>query len=72
MKKITFLLIILGLLTMAGCKQNATYPVAQKGSVVDDYFGTKIADPYRWMENDTTKEVADWVKAENELTFNYL
>jgi protease II len=32
----------------------------------------KVADPYRWMENDTTKAVADWVKAENEVTFGFL
>ena len=48
------------------------YPVASKGPVVDDYHGTKVADPYRWMENLDSKEVADWVKAENSVTFEYL
>lgn len=49
------------------------YPVTKKDTTVkDDYFGTSVADPYRWLENDTSKETADWVKAENEVTQNYL
>jgi prolyl oligopeptidase len=49
-----------------------TYPVAQKGGVVDDYHGTKVSDPYRWMESLDSKEVADWVAAENRVTEPYL
>ena len=48
------------------------YPQTQKDSTVDDYFGTKVADPFRWLENDTATEVIDWVKKENEVTQNYL
>jgi prolyl oligopeptidase len=48
------------------------YPVSQKGDVVDTLFGTAVADPYRWMENDTAKATADWVKAQNEVTFGFL
>lgn len=48
------------------------YPETKKVNVVDDYFGTKINDSYRWLENDTSKETADWVKAQNALTQNYL
>lgn len=48
------------------------YPVTRKGDVVDTYFGTKIPDPYRWLEDDRSEETAAWVKAENEVTFNYL
>ncbi|MDA9072170.1 prolyl oligopeptidase family serine peptidase [bacterium] len=48
------------------------YPEVRKDSVVDDYFGTLIADPYRWLENDTSEETAAWVKAQNEVTFDYL
>lgn len=48
------------------------YPKVKKDSVVDNYFGTEVADPYRWLENDTSKETAEWVKAQNEVTFDYL
>ena len=51
-----------------------TYPQTRRDDVVDDYFGTKVADPYRWLENDVRedKEVADWVAAENKVTDAYL
>jgi prolyl oligopeptidase len=51
-----------------------TYPKTQRVDHVDEYHGTKVADPYRWLEQDarTSKEVADWVAAENEVTFDYL
>ena len=48
------------------------YPVARMDSTVDDYFGTKVADPYRWMEDDNAAETAEWVAAENEVTRDYL
>lgn len=48
------------------------YPETRKDDVVDDYFGTKIADPYRWLENDTAAETKNWVKAQNEVTEAYL
>jgi prolyl oligopeptidase len=48
------------------------YPETKKGEVVDDYFGTKVADPYRWLEDDNAPEVAAWVEAENKVTFGYL
>src|SRR5687768_7242444 len=50
------------------------YPVSKKGDTVDDYFGTKVADPYRWLEGDAAvePEVASWVEAQNKVTFAYL
>ena len=48
------------------------YPESRKVEVVDDYFGTKVADPYRWLEDDNAAEVATWVEAQNKLTFGYL
>jgi prolyl oligopeptidase len=49
------------------------YPSTKKDTTVkDDYFGTSVADPYRWLENDTSAETANWVKAENDVTHNYL
>jgi prolyl oligopeptidase len=49
-----------------------TYPDTRKVDQVDDYFGTKVADPYRWLEDDNSAETAAWVAAENKVTFAYL
>lgn len=48
------------------------YPVTEKGNQVDEYFGEKVADPYRWLEDDLSTETKDWVVAENKVTFDYL
>jgi prolyl oligopeptidase len=48
------------------------YPESKKGTVTDNYFGTAVPDPYRWLEDDRSPETAAWVKAQNEVTFNYL
>jgi prolyl oligopeptidase len=52
--------------------QGLSYPMARKSDQVDDYHGTKVADPFRWLEDDNSAETAAWVKAENEVTFGYL
>jgi len=57
---------------MSACMQQFNYPVTKKGNQTDEYFGTQVADPYRWLENDTSAETEAWVKAENELTFSVL
>jgi prolyl oligopeptidase len=48
------------------------YPHPPKGNVKDNYFGTVVADPYRWMENDTSAAVRKWIEEENKITFDYL
>src|ERR1700719_1968640 len=48
------------------------YPKAKKGDVVDDYFGTKVPDPYRWLEDTDSPQTDAWVKAENVLTSGYM
>ena len=80
MKKLT--LLIMGTITLFGCNQPQqpaerysvkAYPETRKDTtVVDDYFGTKVADPYRWLENDTSAETSAWVKAQTEVTQDYL
>jgi len=57
---------------MYGCSQQLKYPETKKVDVVDDYFGTKVADPYRWLEDDNSPETAEWVKEENKVTNEYL
>jgi prolyl oligopeptidase len=48
------------------------YPESKRVEVVDDYFGTKVPDPYRWLEDNDAPEVAAWVEAQNKVTFAYL
>jgi len=62
------------MLIMSGCNQknNIQYPETKKGSVSDDYWGTQVIDPYRWLEDDRSQETEDWVIAQNQLTHSYL
>ncbi len=68
------------LLLMSSCRTTSeneqvkiSYPETRKDStIVDNYFGTEVADPYRWLEDDQAPEVEAWVKKQNELTFSYL
>jgi prolyl oligopeptidase len=53
-------------------KPALTYPATARGDVVDDYNGTSVSDPYRWMEDLDSKAVADWVAAQNAVTEPYL
>ncbi|MDX9774090.1 MAG: prolyl oligopeptidase family serine peptidase [Bacteroidales bacterium] len=64
------------MLTVASCSSNPdsriTYPETKMGEVIDTIFGTPVADPYRWLEDDMSEETAAWVKAQNAVTFAYL
>ena len=51
---------------------SVNYPQTTKTPVVDEFFGTKVTDNYRWLEDDRSPETEAWVKAENEVTFDYL
>ena len=48
------------------------YPPARRDTIVDDYYGTKVADPYRWLEDPDSKETLDWVNAENKITAEFV
>ena len=77
MKTLKSALLIMGSVLMLSACDNRykikEYPVADRDeTVVDDYFGTKVADPYRWLENDTSAETMAWVEAERALTNEYL
>lgn len=52
--------------------QNISYPTTQKKPVKDNYFGKEVIDNYRWLENDLSEETAQWVSAQNKVTFSYL
>jgi len=70
MKKISLFTILLCsiYISMAQIK----YPVSKKTNVIENYHGTMVADPYRWLEDDNSAETKEWVKAQNEVTFGYL
>ena len=80
-RKMTLLAVVLACVGMvsaqmqpaaASAPAKATYPQTQTGDTVDDYFGTKVADPYRWLEDENSPETKAWVEAENKVTFAYL
>jgi prolyl oligopeptidase len=68
------LLAVLGVwpATVVMLAQRPAYPPTTKGDASDDYFGVKVPDPYRWMEDLDSKAVADWITAQNAVTFRYL
>jgi prolyl oligopeptidase len=49
-----------------------TYPATRKGDQIEDYHGTPVADPYRWLEQVDSPETLDWIRRQNELTFGFL
>ncbi|MEQ8786016.1 MAG: prolyl oligopeptidase family serine peptidase [Pirellulaceae bacterium] len=58
--------------TSRGRTGKIAYPETRRGDVVDDYHGTSIADPYRWLEDPDSPETEAWVEAQNKVTFGYL
>jgi len=69
---IALALLSLAIATAPSFAQSLDYPQTRKGDQVDDYHGVKVADPYRWLEDDNSAETAKWVEAENKVTFGYL
>ena len=64
--------IVLAAVVNAQTPANPAYPAAARGTQVDDYHGTSVADPYRWLENTDSPETKAWVEAENRVSFSYL
>ena len=71
MRRIIFLLSI-ALLPSVMSAQKIVYPQTAREDVVDEYFGTRVADPYRWLEDDRSARTKAWVEAENAVTNAYL
>jgi prolyl oligopeptidase len=67
-----FLPMVFAIATTLAAQAPLIYPPTQRTEVVDDYFGTKVADPYRWLEDDNSAETKAWVEAQNKVTFGYL
>ena len=73
-KKMLSVLLSAAAVMLPSCNKadKITYPATMKVAQVDDYFGTNVADPYRWLEDDNSPETAKWVEAQNAVTFGYL
>lgn len=73
MRKVLCLGLICMLLSpMILAQTKLKYPETRKVDQVDNYFGVKVADPYRWLEDDNSAETKAWVEAQNKVTFDYL
>ncbi len=80
MKHLTICLIALTIITSCKTDNSQTkerniavnYPETKSADSVDTYFGTEVKDPYRWLEDDRSKETEEWVKIQNEVTYGYL
>ena len=71
MKKV-FITMLVSSTIVSVSQAQINYPQTKKIDKVDSYFETKVSDPYRWLEDDRSPETADWVKAQNQVTFGYL
>src|SRR6187397_2512427 len=65
-------LAVVGCATAAPQMSTFVYPEARKDAQVDDYHGTKVSDPYRWLEDPDSPESRAWIEAENKITQHYL
>ncbi|MEH6770125.1 prolyl oligopeptidase family serine peptidase [Maribacter arcticus] len=70
---------LLAIILISSCKNESkpepiivNYPITNKVDTIDTYFGTKVKDPYRWLEDDRSTETEAWVKDQNKTTFGYL
>lgn len=75
MHKSLALVVVVALLASCSPKSEqpaSKYPTSTKSDHVDTIHGVAVADPYRWMEDDTAKATSDWVKSQNDVTFGYL
>src|SRR5262245_53992745 len=71
--------LLASVLLLAACASNMNsnssklaYPATAKVDQVDDYHGTRVADPYRWLEDDNSDQTRAWIEAQNKVTFGYL
>jgi len=70
--KLSILFLICMTLSVNASAQMLKYPTTKTVNQTDDYFGTKVSDPYRWLEDLDSADTKTWVDAQNKLTFSYL
>jgi len=71
-EKSIFLPIIIALFFFSCNNSKYDYPDTKQMDLVDNYFGKNVPDPYRWLESDTSQAVDQWIKQQNQVTYNYL
>ena len=69
---LALLALVAFLFTAVPAQNGFDYPKAKKIEQVDDYHGTKVSDPYRWMEDSKSPDLQSWIEAENKITDSYL
>ena len=72
MKQKLLLLTMAAIAAQGFAQSPIAYPKTKTVNQVDEYFGVKVADPYRWLEDDNSAETAAWVEAENKVTQDYI
>ena len=72
MKHLISVFICMSIISQTNSQSVINYPKTVKENVVDAYFGVKVDEPYRWLENDTSKATLEWVKVQNKVTRDYL
>jgi len=74
MKNILISILVMAIFTSCNgpSAKKIEYPASRKTDVKDNYFGTEVPDPYRWMEDDRSEETAAWVAEQNKVTLGYL
>jgi prolyl oligopeptidase len=75
MERITrfaFVVVLLATTLVSAAAQPYRYPPSRHVDVVENYHGTMVADPYRWMEDESSAELKTWIEAQNTLTFGFL
>lgn len=72
MKQIFLIFLFFSIWIVSCTNSKIQYPDTKKVDQVDEYFGVEIEDPYRWLEDNRSQETENWVKAQNQVTSNYL
>ena len=67
-----FVFVVIAVLSSSSISQKLQYPITKKVDQIDTYFGTKVPDPYRWLEDENSPERTQWIEEENKVTFGYL
>src|SRR5579862_9798326 len=71
-KNLGFVTLAVALACLPAAAQKLQYPNSTRMDHFDTYFGEKVADPYRWLQDENSPETVKWVEAQNKVTFSYL